>query len=124
MRLRLFLLPLALCSAQLAAKPLPSYDFALPAKPAAAPRISMEAPAKPLQTKPAMPLPNLDSPAALSPRQQQEMLQRLDKVQSPALPGQTPRAPWDRYQPLPRFDPATGKPRAIPMHELPRLPGR
>ena len=126
MRFRHFLLPVAFCSAPLAAKTLPSYDFALRPKPAAAPRINMEAPAKPLQIQPALQLRDLDAPAPvqLTPRQQQEMLQRMENRQAPALPGQPPRAPWERPLPLPRFDPQTGKPRAIPMHELPKLPGR
>lgn len=79
---------------------------------------------KPLQVQPALQLRDLDAPLQLTPRQQQEMLQRMENRQPQALPGQPPRAPWERPQPLPRFDPQTGKPRAIPMHELPKLPGR
>ncbi|AUH52289.1 hypothetical protein CXB49_16450 [Chromobacterium sp. ATCC 53434] len=136
MRRYAVLLPLALCSAPLAASPLPSYDFALKPAIAPTPRITPapgdEKP-KPLGVQPRVRLGDLDNPplevapstvvsgARGAPTQPDSF--SIGHSFNPSGPVQLqPASPGQPFRPGTTIDPQTGQQRAIPMHMLPPLP--
>ncbi|MBX9268691.1 hypothetical protein [Chromobacterium violaceum] len=143
MRPHALLLPLALCSASLAAAPLPSYEFATQHE-QPKPRVQMKAKAAPLNVEPRIRLENLERPlievkpappyadARGSPRfadsfSISKSLSESGPVQlQPRNSGFSPHPAQSGL--LPSLQPgmappgADGKQRAIPMQLLPPLP--
>ncbi|WP_145964034.1 hypothetical protein [Chromobacterium phragmitis] len=145
MRRCVLLLPLALCSAHLAASPLPSFDFATQS--AGEPRVfhgQGQAEAKPLNIEPRIQLGDLDSPLIeiqppsnfAGPRDDPKFADSfsIGKSLNESGPVQLqprnsgfspPPAPRDAF-PWPQLNikqpGANGQQRAIPMHMLPPLP--